>query len=70
LLVLQILQIRITLATVENNFSVLDYTEATYCWMWTVGSWGPWFWHWGKQWSCRRFIDFVLLVIMPNYWPI
>ena len=26
----------------------------------TVGSWGLRFWHWGRQWSCRRFVDVVI----------
>ena len=28
--------------------------------MGTVCSWGLRFWHWGRQWSCRRFVDFVI----------
>ena len=35
-----------------------------------VGSWGFRFWHWRRQWSCRRFVYFVktkrLLMIMLN----
>jgi len=40
-------------------------------WIWTVGSWGLWFWYWGRQWSCRWFTDFVrLLMIMLNCWRV
>ena len=28
--------------------------------MGTVGSWGLRYWHCGRQWSCRRFVDFVI----------
>ena len=38
--------------------------------MGTVGSddRGVRFWHRGRQWSCRRFVDFV--IVMPNCWPL
>jgi len=30
------------------------------CWMGTMGSWGLRLWHWGRQWSCRWLVDYVL----------
>ena len=56
---------RITIVTAKFSNSHISYSSRSHWgnrWMGTVGSDDPGlrFWQWGRQWSCRRFVDFVI----------
>jgi len=61
---LKFVQIRFIASLVTAKFSNSHNTSSRLhggnCWMGTVGTWGLRFWHWGTQWSCRQFVDFVI----------